>query len=49
MAVPTVANGKVYVPTFSCQLEVYGLYTEKRQALSATTGCGTRFAIQKRS
>jgi len=27
---PVVANGRVYVPTFSNQLEVYGLLSSKR-------------------
>src|SRR5262249_42991597 len=32
---PTIANGKVYLATFSCQLEVYGLLN-KRQPLQPT-------------
>ena len=29
-AAPTIANGKVYVPTFSNRLVVYGLLTQKK-------------------
>jgi hypothetical protein len=40
-SMPTVANGKVYVPTFSDQLNVYGIHTLSSSSLSfgdQTTG-----------
>ena len=36
-AAPTVANGKVYVPTFSNQLVVYGILSTAPQTISPTT------------
>jgi hypothetical protein len=45
---PTVANGKVYVPTFSNQLDVYGIHTVNAGNLSfGNTIVGTVSAAQQ--